>query len=82
MKDDEFKLELERIRGDIKNLETVVRMSISEQKNHNCKHGSHVEQITECLGRVESKLWWIQGILASTGIAMTIMIVRLLMLIK
>ncbi len=79
---DAIKLELERIRGDIKNLETVVRMSINEQKSLNRKHESHVEQMTERLGRVESKLWWIQGILGSTGVAMTIMIVRLLTLLK
>ncbi len=79
---DAIKLELERIRGDIKNLETVVMMSISEQKSLNRKYESNVEQMTERLGRVESKLWWIQGILGSTGVAMTIMIVRLLTLLK
>lgn len=40
------------------------------------------EQIIERLEKMENKLWWIQGILGSTGIAMTIMVVRLLTLLK
>ena len=79
---DEIKLELERIRGEIKNLETVVRMSLGEQKSRNLKYEDYVEQISGRMGRVENKLWWIQGILGSTGAALIVMIVRLLTLLK
>ncbi len=82
MTTDAIKLELERIRSDIKNLETVVRMSINGQKSLNFKHEKNVEQINVRMGQVESKLWWIQGILGSTGVAMMIMVVRLLILLK
>lgn len=82
METDEIKLELERIRGDIKNLETVIRNSILEQKTLNLKHEKSTEQMNARMGRVESKLWWIQGILGSTGVAMTVMVVRLLTMLK
>ncbi len=82
MTTDELKLELERIRGDIKNLETVIRMSLHEQKTLNRKHENTVEQLNVRMGGVESKLWWIQGIMGSTGVAMTVMVVRLLTMLK
>ncbi len=75
-------MELERIRGDIKNLETVVRMSLGEQKSRNLKYENTVEQMTLRMGRVESKLWWIQGLLGSTGVALLVMVVRLLTIFK
>ncbi|MBI5789305.1 MAG: hypothetical protein HZA78_10665 [Candidatus Schekmanbacteria bacterium] len=78
MTNDEIKLELEQVRGDIKNLETVIRMSISEQKGLNQRHEENIGQIGSRIGRVENKLWWIQGLLGSTGLGMLVMILKLL----
>ena len=82
MTNDEVKLELERVRGDIKNLETIVQMSVKEQKVLNRRHESSLEQMNARMGRLESKLWWIQGILGSTGVAMILTVVRLLTILK
>lgn len=79
---EDIKLELERMRGDIKNLETVIRMSLGEQKSLNFKYEKNVENMAVRMGRVESKLWWIQGLLGSTGVAVVVMIVRLLAMLK
>lgn len=78
----DIKLELERLRSDIKNLNTVVKMSLDEQKSLNLRYENNQDSIDKRMGRSESKLWWIQGIIGSTGVALAVMIMRLVMMVK
>jgi hypothetical protein len=73
MTDDAIKLELAGLRKDLQQQEKLIKKLLSTedyktgQKSLRHAKAASFLDVAERLGRVESKLWWIQGILCSTG---------------
>lgn len=88
MTEDEIKLELSGLRKDLEQQKKLTKKLLStEDYRAGQKSLRHAEAISFLdvvtrLERVENKLWWIAGILGSTGVAMTVMVVHLLTMLK
>jgi len=70
MAPDDIKVEIEHFRGDIKALDTVVRMSIAEQRRINVQNRKLIEKLfdqdrenEEKISQINTKIGWFSGII-------------------
>jgi len=76
MSEDELRLALENLRGELRRLDTVLKMSMAEQRRVNAEMGgalgrqtSLVESLDERLDRLQSRLATYTGGLAALWLA-------------